>query len=136
MGSDSEHERRPVPQSSVRACLLSLLAILLITVPLCVVSGSHRFPKLRHLQKPMMNPPSATKARVLVTGGAGYIGSHTVTALVNAGYPVVIVDSLINSSEEAVRRVRKLVTHPDWIEFVKVRRRRVALLPPPPPTPS
>lgn len=63
----------------------------------------------------------ATKPRILVTGGAGYIGSHTVVALVEAGYPCTIVDSLINSSEEAVRRVKKLVSHPEWIDFVKVR---------------
>ena len=60
------------------------------------------------------------KPRILVTGGAGYIGSHTIVELVNSGFPVVIVDSLINSSEESVRRVRKLVKHPDWIDFVKV----------------
>ena len=59
------------------------------------------------------------KSKILVTGGAGYIGSHTVVELVNAGYSVVIVDSLINSSEEAVRRIRKLVTRPEAIEFYK-----------------
>ena len=43
--------------------------------------------------------------RVLVTGGAGYIGSHTCVELLTAGNEVVIVDSLANSSEEAVRRI-------------------------------
>ncbi|MBO6263494.1 MAG: UDP-glucose 4-epimerase GalE [Clostridia bacterium] len=46
---------------------------------------------------------------VLVTGGAGYIGSHTAIELINAGYDVVIVDNLYNSKKEAVRRVEKIV---------------------------
>ncbi len=46
--------------------------------------------------------------KVLVTGGAGYIGSHTVIELVAAGHEVVILDNLENSSEEAVKRVREL----------------------------
>ena len=45
---------------------------------------------------------------VLVTGGAGYIGSHTVVELLGAGTPVVVVDNLVNSSIEAVRRVGRI----------------------------
>jgi UDP-glucose 4-epimerase len=45
---------------------------------------------------------------ILVTGGAGYIGSHTCLELLNAGYEVVVVDNLDNSSEESLRRVREL----------------------------
>ena len=45
---------------------------------------------------------------ILVTGGAGYIGSHTCIELINAGYDVVVVDNLVNSSEEAVKRVEKI----------------------------
>lgn len=45
---------------------------------------------------------------ILVTGGAGYIGSHTVLQLLTEGYCVVIIDNLDNSCEEAVNRVRKL----------------------------
>ena len=45
---------------------------------------------------------------VLVTGGAGYIGSHTVIDLVENGYDPVIADNLCNSKFEAVRRVREL----------------------------
>lgn len=54
---------------------------------------------------------------ILVTGGAGYIGSHTVIELINAGYNVVIVDNLSNSKIEAVYRVEKLVNKK--IPFVK-----------------
>ncbi len=45
---------------------------------------------------------------ILVTGGAGFIGSHTCVCLIEAGYKVVVVDNLINSSKEAVRRVEKI----------------------------
>ncbi len=45
---------------------------------------------------------------VLVTGGAGYIGSHTVLELLNAGKNVVVVDNLSNSSEESLRRVQQI----------------------------
>ncbi len=45
---------------------------------------------------------------ILVAGGAGYIGSHTCVELLNAGYEVVVVDNLYNSSEEAVKRVENI----------------------------
>ena|ERR1043165_572657 len=45
---------------------------------------------------------------ILVTGGAGYIGSHTCVELMNAGHQVVVVDSLINSHVESLRRIEKL----------------------------
>ncbi|MCR5427826.1 MAG: UDP-glucose 4-epimerase GalE [Lachnospiraceae bacterium] len=45
---------------------------------------------------------------ILVTGGAGYIGSHTVVELYNAGYEAVIVDNLSNSSRESLKRVEEL----------------------------
>lgn len=46
---------------------------------------------------------------ILVTGGAGYIGSHTLVELVEAGYDVVVVDNLCNSCEIAIERVEKIV---------------------------
>lgn len=48
------------------------------------------------------------KRCVLVTGGAGYIGSHTAVELVEAGYDVVLVDNLSNSDEAAVEGVRQI----------------------------
>lgn len=45
---------------------------------------------------------------VLVTGGAGYIGSHTCVELLNCGYGVVVVDNLCNSNPESLNRVREL----------------------------
>ena len=46
--------------------------------------------------------------RILVTGGAGYIGSHTCLELLNSGHQVVVVDNLSNSSVEALQRVERL----------------------------
>ena len=46
--------------------------------------------------------------RILVTGGAGYIGSHTCLELLNQGHEVVVADNLCNSCEEALNRVKEL----------------------------
>ena len=46
--------------------------------------------------------------KILVTGGAGFIASHTNVELLNAGYEVVIVDNLINSSRKSIDRVEEL----------------------------
>ena len=45
---------------------------------------------------------------ILVTGGAGYIGSHTLIELLSAGHSVVVVDNLCNSSRESLRRVESI----------------------------
>lgn len=46
---------------------------------------------------------------ILVTGGAGYIGSHTLIELINQGHTPVVIDNLVNSSREALTRVEKIV---------------------------
>lgn len=45
---------------------------------------------------------------ILVTGGAGYIGSHTCVELLNSGYEIVVLDNLSNSSAEALNRVKEI----------------------------
>ena len=46
--------------------------------------------------------------RVLLTGGAGYIGSHTAVELLESGYDVVVYDNLVNSSKIALDRVEEI----------------------------
>lgn len=47
-------------------------------------------------------------SRILVTGGAGYIGSHTCVELLQEGHELIVVDNLVNSSRESLRRVEKI----------------------------
>ena len=49
--------------------------------------------------------------KTLLTGGAGYIGSHTAVAMLDAGHQVAVVDNYVNSCEEAVHRVEQIVGH-------------------------
>lgn len=56
----------------------------------------------------MINKIGGINMRILVTGGAGYIGSHTCVELLEAGYEVIVVDNLQNSNEEAIRRVEEI----------------------------
>ena len=46
---------------------------------------------------------------ILVTGGAGYIGSHTIIELINADHSVTVVDNLCNSSSVALSRVEQII---------------------------
>ena len=45
---------------------------------------------------------------VLVTGGAGFIGSHTSIELLNAGYDIIILDNFVNSKPESLKRIKEL----------------------------
>lgn len=65
-----------------------------------------------------MTQDNNEKKCVLVTGGAGYIGSHTVAELIENGYECVIVDDLSNSSYDSVARLQILTSH--YIPFYKV----------------
>lgn len=57
------------------------------------------------------------KPRILVTGGTGYIGSHTVVELQNAGYPVVIIDNLSNSNRDVLDGIERITDiRPEFVE--------------------
>ena len=55
---------------------------------------------------------------ILVSGGAGYIGSHTCVELIQAGCDIIVADNLSNSSEESLRRVEKITGR--QVPFVKM----------------
>jgi UDP-glucose 4-epimerase len=58
---------------------------------------------------------------ILVVGGTGYIGSHTVLVLLEAGYNITVVDNLVNSCEESLTRVRELTScDPTRVNFFNV----------------
>ncbi len=50
--------------------------------------------------------------KILVTGGAGFIGSHTVVELINAGHEPIIIDNFNNSDKSALKGIRKIVKRP------------------------
>ena len=54
---------------------------------------------------------------ILITGGAGYIGSHTLIELSNAGHDFIVYDNLSNSSKESLKRVKKIIGKK--VKFVK-----------------
>lgn len=57
-------------------------------------------------------------SKILVTGGAGYIGSHTTLELINAGFEPVVIDNFSNSSPESIKRVSEITNKPIQIEEV------------------
>jgi UDP-glucose 4-epimerase len=59
----------------------------------------------------------AENLKVLITGGAGYIGSHACVELLNSGYDVTVIDNLCNASEKALERVEKITNRS--LSFVK-----------------
>lgn len=60
---------------------------------------------------------------ILLTGGAGYIGSHTIIELYKAGHTVVVIDNLVNSNQEALRRVSNIIGEDFPFEKVDIRDR-------------
>ena len=57
------------------------------------------------------------KEMILVTGGTGYIGSHTVVELQKAGYPVVIIDNLSNSNRDVLDGIERITgIRPEFVE--------------------
>ena len=79
---------------------------------------------------------SATGKEVLVTGGVGYIGSHTVMELLQADYRVVIVDNLCNSNLECLKRVQELTGKQATFYEVDIRDKSAMAHPNPSPGPS
>ena len=58
-----------------------------------------------------------TRKHVIVTGGAGYIGSHTTLLLLEHGYEVTVIDSLINSNPESLNRIANLTVSSTHNEY-------------------
>eukprot|EP00475_Leptophrys_vorax_P007925 TRINITY_DN15069_c0_g1_i1.p2 TRINITY_DN15069_c0_g1~~TRINITY_DN15069_c0_g1_i1.p2 ORF type:complete len:421 (+),score=121.66 TRINITY_DN15069_c0_g1_i1:54-1316(+) len=126
MTSQPVKQKREIPRSLVVTIVLALVFVL------CEASlfslGNHHsvllnsgMRSIEHQQQgatTILHAVGDSKGFVLVTGGAGYIGSHAVVELVSVGYKVVIVDSLVNAKEECVRRVRNITGKgEDWITF-------------------
>ena len=61
---------------------------------------------------------------ILVTGGAGYIGSHTCVALLESGYKLVIVDNLCNSKKEVIKRIHEITRKPFDFYCLDIRRKQ------------
>ncbi len=64
-----------------------------------------------------MDKNDTNSKKILITGGAGYIGSHTLVELSENGYKFIVYDNLSNSSKEAIKRVEQIIQKP--IDFIK-----------------
>ena len=64
-----------------------------------------------------MDKNDTNSKKILITGGAGYIGSHTLVELSKNGYKFIVYDNLSNSSKEAIKRVEQIIQKP--IDFIK-----------------
>ena len=62
--------------------------------------------------------------KILITGGAGYIGSHTLISLAKAGYDFVVFDNLSNSSKKSIKRVEKIIKKPIAFEKGDIRNKK------------
>ena len=62
--------------------------------------------------------------KILITGGAGYIGSHTLISLAKAGYEFVVFDNLSNSSKKSIKRVEKIIKKPIAFEKGDIRNKK------------
>ena len=56
--------------------------------------------------------------KILVTGGAGYIGSHTVIKLLESNYKVIVVDNLSNSSKSSIEKIKQITNKE--LEFYQI----------------
>jgi UDP-glucose 4-epimerase len=64
------------------------------------------------------------KTKIIITGGTGYIGSHTAVTLIESGFEVVLIDNLSNSSEETVSRIKTLTGLRPKLEVVDLTKKR------------
>lgn len=62
---------------------------------------------------------TASKPHVLVTGGSGYLGTHSVLVLLDAGYEVTVIDNFVNSSPISMERVRQLTPNGAFLHVVE-----------------
>ena len=75
---------------------------LLLIILFSSASSLPSFTRLRKMS-------TSNRKKILVAGGAGYIGTHTVLTLLENGYDITVVDNMVNSSEEGVKRVQQIV---------------------------